>query len=201
MKNNPDPSGDEAVIDQIIAGDANAFEVLLKKYEHLVSVILKKHLPYEQVEETAQEVFIRAYRSLPSFKKKSSFKSWLSSIAIRTCYDFWRKRYRSRELPMSALSEAQQDWLDKVISDQSGQSFEALGRQTEAREVLDWALGQLSAEDRMVLELVYLEGFSGKEAAKLLGWSVANVKIRTFRSRKKLHRLLTGFAQDEGKNG
>jgi len=55
---------------------------------------------------------------------------------------------------------------------------------------LDWALERLPAEDRMVLELVYLEDRSVKEAARLLGWTAANVKVRSFRSRRKLHKLL-----------
>jgi RNA polymerase sigma-70 factor (ECF subfamily) len=92
---------------------------------------------------------------------------------------------------MSTLTEKHQDWLEKVISDQSSRLFNEQSSQKEAREVLDWALDRLSPEDRMVLELVYLEGLSGKEAAELLGWSVANVKIRSHRSRKKLRKLLT----------
>ena len=62
--------------------------------------------------------------------------------------------------------------------------------QKEAAELLDWALANLSAEDRMVVELIYLEGLTGKEAADLLGWSIANVKVRAFRSRKRLKKLL-----------
>ena len=56
---------------------------------------------------------------------------------------------------------------------------------------MEWALGKLKPGERMVLELVYLEGLSGKEAADLLGWSVANVKVRSFRSRKKLEKLIS----------
>jgi RNA polymerase sigma-70 factor (ECF subfamily) len=59
--------------------------------------------------------------------------------------------------------------------------------------LLDWALAKLSPEDRMVIELVYLEELSVKEAADLLGWSAANVKVRSFRSRKKLHSLISGL--------
>ena len=77
-----------------------------------------------------------------------------------------------------------------MISDQSSRLFNEQSSQQEAKEVLDWALDRLSAEDRMVLELVYLEGLSVKEAAELLGWSVANVKIRSHRSPKKLRKLL-----------
>ena len=182
---------DAEIVRRITDGDVNAYEHLMKKYKGYVFKIVNKHIPYEQVEETAQDVFVRAYQSLPNFKKKSSFKQWLAKITVRTCYDFWRKAYRNRELPMSSLTENQKDWLEKVIADQASQSFYEEGAQKEAAEVLNYALDRMSAEDRMVLELIYLEGLSGKEAAALLGWSVANVKIRSFRARKKLHKLLT----------
>jgi RNA polymerase sigma-70 factor (ECF subfamily) len=154
-------------------------------------MIIKKHLPHNQAVDTAQDVFIRAYRSLPTFKADSGFEQWLSTIAVRTCYDFWRKHYRSREFPMSSFTEKHQVWLEEALSDESSQSDHERGLQKEAREILDWALDRLSAEDRMVLELVYLEGHSVKEAARLLGWSTANVKVRSFRSRKKLYNLLS----------
>ena len=181
---------DDEIIRRVLDGDANAFEHLLVKFQDQVLRIVRKHIPYGQAEETAQDVFVRAYQSLPTFKGKSGFKQWLSAITVRTCYDFWRKQYRSREFPMSTLTEKHQEWLENVISDQSSQLFNEQSSQKEARELLDWALNKLSAEDRMVLELVYLEGLSGKEAAELLDWSVANVKIRSHRSRKKLRKLI-----------
>lgn len=191
MDNDVSTPGDVEIVRQVVAGDVNAFEHLLEKYQNHVLRILKKRLPYDQIEETAQDVFIRAYQSLPTFRGESGFKQWLSTIAVRTCYDFWRKHYKSRELPVSSLTERHQAWLEGAIADQSSQSFYEKGLQKEAREILDWALNRLSAEERMVLELVYLEGYSVKEAADLLGWSIANVKVRSFRSRKKLHKLLT----------
>jgi RNA polymerase sigma-70 factor (ECF subfamily) len=91
---------------------------------------------------------------------------------------------------VSALTEKHQDWLEAVLSAEPEQSHDQEDSQKEAGELLDWTLARLSAEERMVLELVYLEGLSVKEAAGLLGWSVANVKVRSFRSRKKLERIL-----------
>ena len=161
--------GDSEMVRKVVAGDVNAFEYLVKKYQDYVLRIVKKHIPYDQVKDTTQEVFIRTYQSLQAFKGDSSFERWLSTIAIRSCYDFWRKRYKSRELLMSSLSEGQESWLEKAMSDRSIQAFDQKGLQKEAREILDWALERISAEDRMVLELVYLEGHSVKEAAALLG--------------------------------
>jgi RNA polymerase sigma-70 factor, ECF subfamily len=63
-------------------------------------------------------------------------------------------------------------------------------RKATLRELLDGAMAQLKPQEKMVLELVYLEGFSMREAADLLGWSVANVKIRSYRGRKKLNAIL-----------
>jgi len=192
MQNHPSRPSDSEIIRRIIDGDVNSFEHLLKKYRDHVLRIVIKHIPYNQVEEMAQEVFVRAYQALPGFKQEGSFRQWLSAIAVRTCYDFWRKLYRSRELPMSDLTDSHQGWLEKTLSNQSDKSFREKGREKEARELLDWALSKLSPRDRMVIELVYLEELSVKEAAGLLGWSVSNVKVRSFRSRKKLKTLLAG---------
>jgi len=189
MPNYPRNPSDAEIIRRIIDGDVNSFEHLLRKYQDHVLRIVKKHVPYHEVEETAQEVFVRAYQALPGFKEEGGFSQWLSSVAVRTCYDFWRKRYRSREVPMSDLSENHREWLEKILSNQSDLSFNERSHAEEAKEMLDWALERLSAEDRMVLELVYLEGLSVNEAAGLLGWSVAKVKVRSFRSRKKLETL------------
>lgn len=154
--------------------------------------IVSRHVPYDQTEEIAHDAFIRAYQSLATFRGEDNFRHWLASIAVRTCYDFWRERYRSKEVPMSSLTEQHQQWLENVISDRSDRAFGDYGSRKEAREVLDWALAKLSAEDRMVLEMVYLEGLTVREAAELLGWTTANVKVRSLRSRRKLEKLLSG---------
>ncbi len=146
----------------------------------------------------SQDVFIRVFRSLESFKGPTGFRHWVAKIAVRTCYDFWRKEYRNREIPMSAMTDRHEEWMDRVTSDAAGATFDAMCRKKEAKEVLDQALSLLSAEDRMVMELVYLEGLTGKEAAELMGWSVANVKIRSYRCRSKLRKLLMKALKDKG---
>lgn len=181
---------DSEIVQQVIQGDVNAFEHLLTRHRDYVLGIVKKHVPYHEVEETVQEAFIRAYKSLLTFRGKSKFKYWLSSIAVRTCSDYWRKAYRSQEVPLSSLSENHRNWLENALSDQSDLTHQDAGSQQEAKELLDWALGKLSPKDRMVLEMVYLEGLSGKEAADILGWSLANVKVRSHRSRKRLKKIL-----------
>ena len=184
---------DAEIIGQVTEGNVNTFETLMTRYQDMVLKIVKKRVPFRNLEETAQDVFIRVYQSLPTFKGKSNFGQWVSSIAVKTCYDYWRKTYRSHEVSMSSLSEQHQNWLEGAVSDPSESSLDEKVTQKEGLELLDWALGQMSPEDRMVLELVYLEGLSGKKAANILGWSLANVKIRSFRSRRKLKKLLSDF--------
>ena len=185
-----DAASDRTDVDRVLAGDVNAFANLLKRYQDHVTRIVRRHVPPDRVEETAQDVFVRAYRSLGNFREDDRFRQWLSAITVRTCYDFWRRRYRRQEVVVSQLSETHRAWIEKVGAADAEQAWQALGNRAEARQVLDWALAQLSAEDRMVIELVHLEERSVKEAARLLGWSVANVKVRAFRVRKKMHKLI-----------
>ncbi len=185
------PHQDDAeVVRRVIDGDVNAFRYLVERYQNVVAGVVRKHVPYDYLDDTVQDAFFRAYRSLPTFKN-GSFPVWLSVISVRACYDFWRARYKCPELPVSAFTERHQAWLEEALSDTSSESYREKGLQKEAGEVLDYALGKLSPGDRMALELVYLEGRSIKEAAALLGWSSTNVKVRLFRSRRKLRGLLT----------
>ena len=190
---------DAEIVRQVVEGDVNAFEHLLRRHEKVVSSIARRHVPPEQVEDTIQDVFIRAYRALPGFSGKGPFKQWLAGISVRACYDFWRKRYRSREVPMSDLGQRHQAWLEEVLSGEADDARAEDDFRKEAAELLDRALSRLSAEERMVIELVYLEGHSGKEAATLLGWSLANVKVRSFRARRKLEKLLRGVVDSGGR--
>lgn len=189
---------DAEVIGQVIGGEVNAFETLMTRYQDRVLNIVKKRVPFGNLEETTQEVFIRVYQALPTFKGRSDFSQWVFSIAVKACYDYWRKAYRSREVSMSSLSEKHRKWIEEAISDPREPPLDERVTRQEARELLDWALGQMSPEDRVVLELVYLEGRSGKEAANILGWSLANVKIRSFRSRRKIEKLLSGLGKMQG---
>ena len=199
MHENAANQSDYEIVLQVVKGDVNAFEVLLKRHkDHIIKIVLR-HLPFEAVEETVHDVFVRAYKSLDTYKATGGFKQWLSSIAVRTCYDYWRKVYRSREVNISSLGERHQKWLQEIADDQSGEYDGYYGGREEARELLDWALNKLTPEDRMVIELVYLQGLSVREAADLMGWSSANIKVRSFRSRKKLKKILSEVMEEKGR--
>ena len=192
-----DASDDSEIVHRVLKGEVNAYGHLIDRYKDHALKIIKRRVPTSEVEDVAQEVFVKAYQSLPHFDPDSQFQKWLSTIAVRTCYDYWRRFYRNREMSVSELSDKHRVWLETVISSESTTSAETMAQQKETREVLNWALAQLSPEDRSVMELVYLEGMTGKEAAEMLGWSTANVKVRAFRTRKKLRKLLSGFLERE----
>jgi RNA polymerase sigma-70 factor (ECF subfamily) len=181
---------DDAVINRVLNGDADAFEFLMIKYETLVINRVKYHVPENALQDTIQEVFLRAYRSLATCRDPKKFKAWIGSIAVKTAYDWLRKWYRHRETAVSALSSDHHEWLENVCVQHSKDEYERHLARKEAEEVLTWALDQLPLQDRMVVELVHLQGCSVKETARLLGWSVVNVKVRNHRSRKKLKVIL-----------
>jgi len=195
MKKDIVEQSDSEIIKQVLRGNVNAFEYLMNRHFDLLIKIVKKRVPYNNVEEIIHNTFIRAYQSLSNFKVKKGFEKgfekWLATIAVRTCYDYWRMAYRHKEVVMSSLSEKHLAWLEQAMSEMSEESLYEKGLQAESKEVLNEILGKISAEDRMVLELIHLEGYSVKEAAKLLGWSVSNVKIRAYRSKKKIRNIFS----------
>lgn len=179
---------DLQIVERVLQGEADRFEELVARYQQHVAKIVNRHVPPDRVEEVAHDVFVRAYMGLAGYSTEAPFDHWLSGIAVRACYDFWRAAKRDAT-PVSALAEDHDAWIERVLAaDSEAQFQEEVGRR-EARDVLQWALGRLSPENRLVLTLVHLEGHSVREAAKLLGWSVVNVKVRAYRARQALRQL------------
>jgi RNA polymerase sigma-70 factor (ECF subfamily) len=180
---------DRALVCLIVQGKIELFGELVARHQQHVTRIVARHVPADRIEETTHDVFVRAYVNLAQFSGPSPFENWLAGIAVRTCYDFWRTRKRE-ELPVSALTTDHQQWMDRVLAAQSDDQFHEQARQREAVEVLEWALARLSPENRTVLTLVHLDGYSVREAARLLGWTVVNVKVRAHRARRALRTML-----------
>lgn len=187
MAGKPDDMG---VITDVLGGDVDAFEQLLARYETTVARVIAAHVPGEHVAEVAHETFIRAYKSLPGYRPIKPFANWLTTIAMRSCHDFWRQHYRCREAPACDLSEDGQLFLETALAVRSKDEFETMVRQREAKEVLALVLDQLTPMDRMVLTSTYLEDRSVRETAELLDISAANVKVRAFRAKRKLKNFL-----------
>ncbi len=181
---------DARIIQRVLSGEVNAFELLLEKYRGMVFGIVLKHVPHESAEDVAQDVFVRAFQSLGGYASRSSFRHWLATLAVRSCYDFWRNRTKNREVPLSSLTEEGQKWLDEALAPQSREAFLEHTARQEGKGVLRYALDRLSAEDRMVVSLIHLDELTVREAAKMLGWGVVKTKVRAHRARREMHRII-----------
>jgi RNA polymerase sigma-70 factor (ECF subfamily) len=188
---------DSHIIERVLQGDVDCFAELITRYQHQVTRIVNRHVPSDRVEEVTHDVFVRAYTGLAGYSAVVPFEHWLAGIAVRACYDFWRAAKREPP-PVSSLTDQHDAWVGRILSADSDAQFQKETARLEAREILRWALNRLSPENRMVLTLVYLEGYSVREAAELLGWSVVNVKVRAHRARQTLRRLFVAREQGHG---
>ncbi len=193
-----DETEDREVIRSILDGRPDDFEVLVERYSRYVFKIVSGIVPQDMVQELAHEVFVESYRSHPKFGGRIPFRKWLAGIATHLCYDYWRVRYRNKEVPMSTLVAEHRQWVEGLMAARSRGAFEGMETRNEAREILQWAMSGLAAEEKLVLTLVHLEGLSAKEAADILGWSVINVKVRAHRSREKMRKRIAAMVEEAG---
>jgi len=166
-------------------GAQPAFEELVHRHQHrvfaLVSGIL--HRP-DDVEDVAQQVFLKAYLGIKRFDQRAAFSTWLYKIAVNECWDYLRKR-KVRPLVYEAdLSEEQVSRLDGIVS--SDRPPESANTRAETREILDRMLSTLPEQDRQLLVLKEIEGFSVQELAEILHLNINTVKVRLFRARGKI---------------
>jgi RNA polymerase sigma-70 factor (ECF subfamily) len=180
---------DGELVHLVRQGDESAFELIFERHKRRVTAIAGRFFQ-EHAEDILQECFIRAYLALPDFldRGEGSFAAWLSKIAFNSCYDELRRRGRRRESPVSELSESESQAIRGLTTD-----FASIESTTVSRDLANRLLGHLSAEDRVVLVLLDVEGLSVSEIAEIMGWSAAKVKIRAFRARSHLRRILVKF--------
>ena len=181
---------DAELIGRVRTGDVNAFEPLISRHRNQVLGIVARHVPPAEVAATAEDVFVRAFLSLKSYRAERPFNHWLARIAVRACCDFWRQRKRVPELAAAALSGDQQEWLEQATQAAAQEVFARDGERRRAAEVLDWALARLSATERTTVTMLHRDGYSVRDIAQLLGWTTARVKVTAFRARHKLRGLL-----------
>lgn len=186
---NPPPAApaDEALVRRVLAGDRDAFEPLVVKYQPRVFATARRHARREdEVADIVQEVFLKAYERLPGFRFEAPFEHWLMRIATRTCFDFLRSHQRRREDAFTDLGDEERDWLERfrMEPDTAGEDADA------ARMLVRRLLEALPPEARMVITLLEIEERSVKEIAALTGWSVPLVKVRAFRARAAMRKAL-----------
>jgi RNA polymerase sigma-70 factor (ECF subfamily) len=171
-------------------GDANAFEILVRRYQRRILAIARRFARIrEDAEDIVQQSFHKAFVHLHKFEGKSSFSTWLTRIAINEALMFLRRGRRHREVSINDLSGNEETALGLDISDPRP-GPESAFLQGERNRALSEAMDKLRPGIRKAIELRELGELSTKEAAGVMGLSVEAVKGRVFNGRKKLRQVL-----------
>jgi RNA polymerase sigma-70 factor (ECF subfamily) len=182
------------MIAAVLKGDAASFEPLVQKYSPRLFATARRYARHEsEVEDIVQQVWLKAFEKLDSFRGEAPFEHWLMRVAVRTCYDSLRAHQRNREKSFSELTEPEEDWLDRFVSQPDAADENAQA----ARQLVERVLGQLSPPARLIITLQEIEGRSVKEIAQLTGWSVPLVKVRAFRARAAMRKVLSKTGREK----
>ena len=181
MDNGHHEISDVSLISATLAGDDGAFTLLVSRHKGRVFRLAARFArDSDDLEDICQEVFIKTYENLKSFRHDAPFEHWLMRITVRTCHDSFRNKrhtYRHTSLDEHALQV-------RDIEDESRREAK------QARDALALALAQLKPDERVVITLMELEEYSVKEISAMTGWSAANVKVRAHRARAALKKVL-----------
>lgn len=179
---------DEELVLKAIEGDQKSFEELVYKYEKLVYSICYKMFKNDQDSlDFTQETFIKVYKNMSNAIGKGSFKSWICTIATNTCIDELRKRKNKYTLSLDDTFENDSKNAKIDPPDKSPTPLEKI-IEDENSELLAKAIGNLSEDNKSIIIMRDVEGYSYDEIAKFLGISLGTVKSRISRARKKLQK-------------
>lgn len=185
-------TSDNRLVELILAGDEAAFEQLFERYKRLVASIGARYFQQpEQIEEIIQITFAKVFFELGNFRGRHDFSlaSWLSKIATNTCLNTLRTKKCKPESQLSDLTDVK---LNPFFSGLNANGKDAVTHLIE-RDLAEKLLSNLGREDRALLQMLYVEEKSIGEVSGLTGWSVSNVKVRSYRARKALRKLLRKF--------
>jgi RNA polymerase sigma-70 factor (ECF subfamily) len=186
---------ESALIRASMAGDEDAFAALVRRHERRVFRLASRFFRRPQdVEEVAQETFLRAWLKLSTFRSEAPFENWLTRLCMRCAYDRLRRLRHTPEAAASWLAStpagaARADG-DRGADGADVGTIAAPGADPDARLEVERLLAHLQPADRFLLVLLEGEGWSVAEIARRLGWSEVNVKVRAHRARKRLRRVL-----------
>lgn len=185
---------DAELIAAALKGDPASFEPLIQKYSPRIFATARRYARLErEVEDIVQEIWIKAYQKLSSFRGDAPFEHWLMRLAVRTCYDFLRGHQRNRESTFSELSDEEDSWLERFAA-----APETAPDQAEAaKQLIQRILDQMSPAGKLIITLLEIEERTVKEIAELTGWSVPLVKVRAFRARAEMKKILARITKDK----
>jgi RNA polymerase sigma-70 factor (ECF subfamily) len=182
-------------LDRVRDGDQGAARALVEHLYPTVIRIVRSHLPRRVAEEDlAQEVFMKMFSRLGQYQGAVPFPHWVSRIAVTTCIDHLRAQKRRPEFRWADLAEGEAEAIDRLTSDENAV---APNDAVAARELVGRLLGALDPADRLVIQLLDLEGKSVAEISAVTGWGQALVKVRAYRARRKLQKHFEALKKEE----
>jgi RNA polymerase sigma-70 factor (ECF subfamily) len=182
-------------LERVRRRDQTAARQLVEHLYPLVIRIVRARLPRRVPEEDlAQEVFMKMFSRLDQYQGAVPFPHWVSRIAVTTCIDHLRAQKRRPEFRWADLSENEANMLDAVLTNENSTAPDDA---MAAHELVHKLLGQLKAQDRLVLQLLDLEQKTIAEVTELTGWNTSLVKVRAFRARRKLQKLFKELQRKE----
>jgi RNA polymerase sigma-70 factor (ECF subfamily) len=175
------------------AGESAAFnEIVLAYRKRILGTITRLIARLEDVEDVAQEVFLRLYFSLDQLRTAEVFEPWLYRLTVNAAYDYLRKQRRRQEYRMSDLSEQQVVIADAMAGGRAEQDEREMKK---TREMVEAVLGSVSETDRILLMLKELEGLSLKELEKIYNINENALKVRLFRARQRVLKAFEAVAK------
>ena len=179
------------IISLVLKGDQNAYSILVDRYKNYVFTIVLRYIKSrEDAEEVAQDVFIKAYRSLAAFKGDSKFSTWLYTVTTTTCITFLRKK----KLEVHSLdNERLFEVADSVDSGMSANQIEQKSKVNMVNE----AIKMLSPDDAQVITLFYKGEQTLEEIAQIMGKEPNAVKVQLHRARGRLKEKMEKYFSAE----
>lgn len=176
---------DRELVRRAQGADKEAFEELVRRHQHRVFAVAGGILRQrEDVEDIAQQVFVKAYFSLKRFDQRAAFSTWLYKITVNECWDLLRKRKVRPLIYESDLSEDQARQFG--APDERAPKQPDISERLEARQRVERLLEGLDQRDRTMLVLKEVEGFAVEEIAQILDLNANTVKVRLFRARRRI---------------
>ena len=179
------PDTDQALVKRVQKGDQRAFDLLVLKYQHKVIGVVSRYVRNRaDMEDIAQEAFIKAYRALPNFRGDSAFYTWLYRIAINTAKNHLVSQ--SRRPPATDVDAQDAEYLYGDSDLQDIQNPENLLFSEELKQVVDRAIKELPDDLRTAVTLREYDGLSYEEIAEVMECPVGTVRSRIFRGREAI---------------
>jgi RNA polymerase sigma factor (sigma-70 family) len=176
-----------ACIRDVQEGDEDAARDLMDRLYPLVLKLVRAYLPRRTAEEDlVQTVFMKIFARLHQYSGLVPIERWVCRITVNTCLNQLQKEKIRPEWRFSDLSDSQQRFLEQLPAPDGASSCNG----TLAAEVVVRLLRMLKPADRLVIQLLHMEQKSILEIAEITGWSVPMIKVRAFRARNKLKKLL-----------